>query len=172
VHGANRLASNSLLETVVFARRAVERLFEAPAKGEPAPPPQPTAGARALPRREPIAVEAPSAQALRQLMWTDVGIVRDGAGLEEAAATLATWESMLPPVTDRASRELRSLVTCARLATEAALLREESRGAHFRTDFAEPVAAWQRHLIYRGEVAPGERAALEAPAATEQAPVR
>ncbi|MEZ4502690.1 MAG: L-aspartate oxidase [Dehalococcoidia bacterium] len=167
VHGANRLASNSLLETIVFARRAVERLFEAPSTSEPAPPPAPSAEARALPRREAAPGEAPSAQALRHLMWADVGIVRDGAGLEGAAATLASWEGMLPPVTDRASRELRSLLTCARLATEAALLREESRGAHFRTDFPEPVEAWQRHLVYRGEPT-----SLDVPAATEQAPAR
>ena len=49
----------------------------------------------------------------------------------------------------RADHELRSLLTCARLAADAALLREESRGAHYRTDFPAPRDDWQRHLVYR-----------------------
>jgi L-aspartate oxidase len=150
VHGANRLASNSLLETVVFARRAIERLFEQGDDAAAPAPLTPTAEAHTLPERAGLDAGAPSAAALRGLMWTRAGIVREGPGLEEAAETLAAWERRLPDVTDRASRELHSLVTCARLATEAALLREESRGAHYRTDFPEPVEAWRRHLVFGG----------------------
>ena len=162
VHGANRLASNSLLETVVFARRAVERLFEQDGDAPPPAPLEATIEAQVLPERAGIDAGAPSAAALRELMWTRAGIVRDGPGLEEAAETLASWERRLPEVTDRATRELRSLVTCARLATEAALLREESRGAHYRTDFPEPVEAWRRHQVYRGAE---QAAAVATPAA-------
>jgi L-aspartate oxidase len=82
-------------------------------------------------------------------MWTDVGIVRDGASLAHAAETLAAWHAALPAPHDRNSQELADLLLCARLTTEAALKREESRGAHFRTDFPDPREEWRRHLVYR-----------------------
>ena len=166
VHGANRLASNSLLETVVFAKRAVERLFE---MEEPPPPPAPTADARSLPSRNGCGGEAspPEAGALRELMWTHVGIERDGEGLAEAADTLGRWEAALPPPVDRAGHELRSMVLCGRLAAEAALLREESRGAHYRSDFPQRRDLWRRHLVFRAE-SPSERP--ESSAAESTAP--
>ena len=171
VHGANRLASNSLLETVVFARRTVERLFEGAGSGDGdgALPPATTSDARTLPERRLDAayLEAgePSADALRDLMWNNVGIERDGAGLAQAAAILGGWEHRLPPGVDRPSRELRSLLVCARLATEAALLREESRGAHYRRDFPETREEWRRHLVFRG-AAPATIEAAAAAATT------
>ncbi len=146
VHGANRLASNSLLETVVFAHRTVERLFSPP---EPAPPPLlPTDGALTL--RAPISDgPSPTTGDVQALMWERVGIVRDGDGLREASDRLARWAASLPVPRDRAGYELHSIVTGARLATEAALRREESRGAHFRRDFPERSDDWRRHLIFR-----------------------
>jgi L-aspartate oxidase len=82
-------------------------------------------------------------------MWDRVGIIRSGRSLEEAAGILATWESLLPRPGDRASYELSNLVLCARLVTEAALLREESRGAHFRTDFPRTSPEWQRRIVFQ-----------------------
>jgi L-aspartate oxidase len=82
-------------------------------------------------------------------MWDDVGIVRDGAGLARAKATLAAWQSQLRAPADRPSQEAADLLTCARLVTEAALIREESRGAHCRTDFPEPREEWRRHVVFR-----------------------
>ncbi len=153
VHGANRLASNSLLETVVFAKRMIERLFE---PGDPAPAPEPTSDALALPSRDACSAEggvteagAAEAGELRELMWSHAGIVRDGEGLTEAASRLARWETLMQPATDRASLEMRSMIVCGRLMTEAALLREESRGAHYRSDFPESQDEWLRHLVYR-----------------------
>jgi L-aspartate oxidase len=206
VHGANRLASNSLLETVIFAKRAVQHALEcmdetihaelahpaaaapaasaspSPRNGERGPggegsPPRagldldgaaltPTPDARPLPPPTPDG-PPPTAADLRELMWTYVGIERDRAGLEHATRTLARWDAALaatasspsPPQGERgpggegsesrATHELRALVTCARLAAEAALLREESRGAHYRTDFPEPREEWRRHLVWR-----------------------
>ncbi len=147
VHGANRLASNSLLETVVFAKRAVERLFE----GAVSPPLEPSPDARSLPRREDcvIAPQAPQAEELRELMWSNAGIVRTRLGLAEAATLLAEWQSLMPPAHDRTSMEMRSMVVCGRLMTEAAMLREESRGAHYRSDFPETSDEWRRHLVFR-----------------------
>lgn len=146
VHGANRLASNSLLETVVFAHRAVQRLVDPPS---PTPaPPGPHPEARPLPVGDgPDA--PPTRQGLRDLMWRDVGIVRTGEGLERASATLSSWSADTSERSSREGYELGALLTCARLATEAALLREESRGAHFRADHPAPDDRWRRHIHFR-----------------------
>jgi len=152
VHGANRLASNSLLESVVFSKRVMQRT-------ERTTPPRhyeegnDKAISYCLPGREMLS-KAPSLNLpnLQSLMWDKVGIIRSGKSLEEAASILATWESLLPQPSDRPSCELNNLVLCARLVTEAALLRKESRGAHFRTDFPQTSPEWQRHIVFRKNV--------------------
>ncbi|MBM3139425.1 MAG: L-aspartate oxidase [Chloroflexi bacterium] len=145
VHGANRLASNSLLETVVFAHRTVERLYGG---GAPEPAPEPTADAIALPAPR-NGVPPPTPRELTELMWEQVGIVRERGALAAAVDRLTRWATVLPPPGDRAGYELRSLLTCARLAADAALRREESRGAHYRADFPQPREEWRRRLVYR-----------------------
>ncbi|MCI0833090.1 MAG: L-aspartate oxidase [Chloroflexi bacterium] len=149
VHGANRLASNSLLETIVFARRVIQHTIDAPdGRAEP------TADAgdlRPVPSDAPGAGDVPplTREALQSLMWHDVGIVRDRVSLARAASVLAAWQSTVATPTDRPSQELADLLTCSRLVTEAALTREESRGAHYRDDFPEPREDWRRHLVFR-----------------------
>ena len=154
VHGANRLASNSLLESVVFAHRLSERLFNgasgASSAGPPAavtPTPDPLSLYPAPPGEAPA--EPPTREAVQTLMWEQVGIERDAEGLADAAGRLACYAAALPPAGTREAHELRSIVTCGRLAASAALLREESRGAHYRRDFPEPREAWRRHLVFR-----------------------
>ncbi|MSQ30722.1 MAG: L-aspartate oxidase [Dehalococcoidia bacterium] len=151
VHGANRLASNSLLETMVFAKRMVERLFKAGEGASPDSmmPPALIAGAiTLLPALGDHAV--PSTDEVRALMWKQVGIIRNGTGLRDTAVRLARWHAGMPPEPfDREGYELRSILVCARLAAEGALRREESRGAHYRTDFPEPRDSWRRHLVFR-----------------------
>ncbi len=144
LHGANRLASNSLLETVVFAKRVVQRTLDSP--GTPAP-----AAPDARPLSSAALAEAPRADrtALQALMWEKVGIVRDGPTLGEAARLLSAWEAALPAPSDLPSHELANLVLLGRLVTEAALQREESRGAHYRRDFPEPRPEWLRHIVFR-----------------------
>jgi len=154
VHGANRLASNSLLETVVFAQRVVQRTVEAPGGSAEATP-------DALDVSETVAAEAgaPARESVQSLMWEEVGIVRDAQGLGRAKAALGAWDAALvgeasegdPRValTDRAALELRDLVLCSRLVVEAALLREESRGAHYRRDFPQTREEWRRHITFR-----------------------
>jgi L-aspartate oxidase len=171
VHGANRLASNSLLETVVFAKRVIERTKDP--KRAPVPyyggairlpesigeearktgvyraggdiPTRIGVPARALPFAEtPLSLSN-----LQALMWDKVGIVRDGPGLAEAALTLAMWQRSASPPADRPSQELANLLLAARIVTEAALVRQESRGAHYRTDFPETLDSWRHSIIFR-----------------------
>jgi L-aspartate oxidase len=148
VHGANRLASNSLLEVIVFSKRIIEKT-QMPKQGLAA-----TAASSpdyhrlsAPPAVEDIPVlNLPN---LQSMLWDEVGIVRSGEGLKRAAGILAAWQDVLPQPTDRPSYELNALVVNARLVTEAALLREESRGAHYRTDFLEPSTEWLRHTVFQ-----------------------
>ena len=147
VHGANRLASNSLLETLVFGKRVVERAL---AGGE-APIPEPVTIEETqchLPNRSPGKHPAATFTGLQDLMWSKAGILRDGPGLDQAASVLATWQQTLPEPQDRSSYELHNLVLVGRLLTEGALLREESRGAHFRSDFPQTSPRWKRRLVF------------------------
>ena len=153
VHGANRLASNSLLETIVFGNRIVRRTLEfgdtenAPG-GYPASPRSDIC--RELPAAEPTEHFPPvSLLGLQSFMWDNVGIVRSEEGMTGAADTLAAWESVLPPTADRPSYELSNLVRAARLMAEAALMRKESRGAHYRTDYPNRSRAWRKHIVFK-----------------------
>jgi L-aspartate oxidase len=148
VHGANRLASNSLLEVIVFGKRIIERsasLEKPQAAAEGRPEDRIT-----LSRRQPMVAAAgkPSLAALKQLLWEKAGIIRDGVGLTEAADTLFAWQQKLPRAFDRPSYELANLVLTGRLLVEAALYREESRGVHFRSDFPARRRHWQRHIVF------------------------
>jgi len=145
VHGANRLASNSLLETVVFAHRIVERI-QTTERPEAAAL---TTDAQLLPGATPTEAPGTDKAAVQALMWDDVGIVRNGDDLSRAAATLAAWETSLPRPMDRPTHELTNLITCGRLTATGALLREESRGAHYRTDFPEARDEFTRHFVFR-----------------------
>ncbi len=145
VHGANRLASNSLLEVLVFSKRIMERT-----KGEVEPSPRTSKDVFSLEEKAPqIVPPRLSLTALQSLLWNKVGIVREGKGLGEAIDTLIAWQRGLEKPSDRPSYELRDMLLAGRLIAEAALLREESRGAHFRSDFPHPSEKWQRRIIFR-----------------------
>jgi L-aspartate oxidase len=147
VHGANRLASNSLLEVLVFGKRIVERTK----KGDTRTATPARNDVCHLKERDTSAVSYPhlSVTALQSLLWDKVGIVRSGEGLRKAANILAAWQKELKPPTDRPSYELANMVLVGRLMAEAALIREESRGAHYRSDFPHPSDAWLKHIIFR-----------------------
>jgi L-aspartate oxidase len=152
VHGANRLASNSLLESIVFSKRVIQRT-EMTAPPRHCEERSDEAISYCLPDREVLPKVPPlNLPNLQSLMWDKVGIIRSGKSLKGAASILASWESLLPQPGDRPSYELNNLVLCARLMTEAALLREESRGAHFRTDFPRTSPEWQRHIVFKKNV--------------------
>ena len=144
VHGANRLASNSLLEGLVFGAVAAGAMRSwAAARGRPAPPP----AADVLPPGVSRSA-VPSEIDVRNLMWREVGLFRDGPRLMRALETLQEWEAALEPAASSvAAARLASLVTVGRLMARAALRREESRGAHFRSDFPERNDIdWTRHV--------------------------
>jgi len=147
VHGANRLASNSILEVLVFAKRIMQRTQEVTSPSFLA---QGDGGIESLPARKVEARKPWVTLALLQsLLWNNVGIVRSKEQLQEAADTLAVWETMVGEPMDRPSYELSNLVLAGRLMTEAALMRKESRGAHFRSDCPKSSNEWLRHIIYR-----------------------
>ena len=148
VHGANRLASNSLLDAVVFSKRIIKKTSQ-PIKLEPPAISQVAKVRHSLNQRPvPPDVPPPSLPTLQTLLWDKVGIIRDQAGLIQAAEVLATWQKCLPQATDRPTHELSNLILTGRLVTEAALIREESRGAHFRTDFPQRSPRWQKHIVF------------------------
>ena len=149
VHVANRLASNSLLEAIVFSKRIVERT-----KGKSKDKTVPAARSKDVysslgQRPVPKGIPAPGLAALQQLLWDKAGIIRDKDGLNQAAGILAAWQNSLPSPTDQPSYELSNLVLTGRLLTEAAFIREESRGAHFRSDFPQTLPKWQCHIVWR-----------------------
>ncbi|HZQ34315.1 MAG TPA: FAD-binding protein, partial [Dehalococcoidia bacterium] len=143
VHGANRLASNSLLEGLVFGERALRRSLEG------ATPATRSRDALALPPASRAEAGPPTLDGLQRLMWELAGIVRTGEGLEYARGVLGAWTCSLPATADRASHELANLLLVARLVTEAALRRQESRGAHYRADFPQPSTIEPRRIVLR-----------------------
>jgi len=147
VHGANRLASNSLLEAVVFAQRIVEGTLRETTPETSSSSLGDDFRSSLSPRPTLKTVPSPSLSTLQALIWDKVGIIRNRKDLAEAADILAAWQKRLPQPKDRPSHELANLVVTARLVTEAALLREESRGAHFRSDFPQSSPEWQRHIV-------------------------
>ncbi len=151
VHGANRLASNSMLEVVVFSKRIMERTNKGAKTGSSAAHKRQEVHRKLSKRNVAGSSPAPSFSSLQQLSWNNVGVIRDRDGLSRAADILETWQQKLPPPTDRPSHELHNLVLTGRLITEAALLREESRGAHFRSDFPKASAEWQQHIVFTTE---------------------
>lgn len=143
VHGANRLASNSLIETVVFGGRVVEHI--ASGKGGAA-----TASDGTIPAT--LASTAPDLATAQALAWRYAGIKRDAAGLNTALAIIQGWEGA-SGTDSTGDFELRSVSLLVSLMVQAALRREESRGAHFRSDFpGRDDANWQRRQVFvRGD---------------------
>ena len=154
VHGANRLASNSLLEGLVFGERIVGTLRDGRAWEGVPPSPREMGIPRDLPPDsgedgvEPLR----SPEDLRRLLWTNVGILRDRTGLEVAVRRLerrAMEGGALPPGTEDGRDPLADSALTALLIAGGALAREESRGSHFRSDYPRRRAAWKVHLDLR-----------------------
>ncbi len=142
-HGANRLASNSLLEAVVFATRIAEDIHSTmPPRAEGAASGIPAA---AVPSGSaaPGELEQPIGR-LRRLMARHAGVVRNRDALAEALAEIDSLEQIDPQ-----ARTFRNMLTAAKIIVSAALRRQESRGAHFRSDFPETDPAFARRGFMR-----------------------
>jgi L-aspartate oxidase len=134
VHGANRLASNSLLEGLVFGRRiAADIATDLPEQAEPAQRPEP---------RDAV---CPGGRAdLQRAMSRGAGVLRSAASLKDAAAAVHAAEPTAPST---AAWEAANLFTVAGALVRAALHREETRGCHWREDFPEASDAWLGHVL-------------------------
>jgi len=151
VHGANRLASNSLLEGLVYGARAGATIREeAPVQANPRlkackpltgiSPLSDTRGAEEIIR------------AVRDLAWKNIGIVRTGAGLREAIEQLEKRRACLPPMNGRRQCEANNIFQTALLIARSALARLESRGAHYRLDYpSHNDARFKKHSIVCGD---------------------
>jgi L-aspartate oxidase len=140
VHGANRLASNSLLEGVVFGARAGRAMRESAGSAPPAGVSKPERlGPAGLPQSE-----------IQRIAWEQCGIVRQGDGLRAACARL---EHLEPPSANLAPHYAvaRNMQQVAWLIARCALARQESRGAHFRTDFPAKSPLFLKHSIVSGD---------------------
>jgi L-aspartate oxidase len=139
VHGANRLASNSLLEGLVFGQRAAEAMLQEGLRDQSATAPDKASSqAQDIAATESEAARVTSLrERLRALMWQYAGLLRDQAGLSAIQAELESMRRQLPGATTRENAELRNMLTVAELIVASALARKESRGAHARTDFPQ-----------------------------------
>lgn len=135
LHGANRLASNSLLEGTVIGRATGRAAAEASRRPHPGLPR--TATGPKLAEPPPGLLHDDLLYSLKSMMWRQVGLNRDAAGLQDARARIGFWHHYLvrAPLRDRRACELANMLTVAALVTEASLRRQESRGTHFRSDF-------------------------------------
>ena len=146
VHGANRLASNSLLEGLVFGARAGQAMIEdapvgkrsgAALPGSPAPLP----GNSSAANKEAAKANAKTSPAcaaltkIRDVMWREVGILRGGKELADAIKQLESLELPKSEKPAREAHELRNLHALALLIARSGLAREESRGSHYRSEF-------------------------------------
>jgi L-aspartate oxidase len=141
VHGANRLASNSLLEGLVFGARAGE------AAAKDGGPWAVDSGKKDEPGTEGVDQRSGFATAVRKrvkrVMWERVGILRDRESLNRALKEFEQIER------SDLSTSSRNFVTLAKLVATAALWREESRGGHYRTDFPDRDEAWKVHSVQK-----------------------
>ncbi|MFA5072891.1 MAG: L-aspartate oxidase [Nitrospirota bacterium] len=148
VHGANRLASNSLLEGLVFGERAAQAATRFTKKN----PIKNNLASYQLPSERVQCKNGFKTDAIRtelkQLMWRNVGIIRNKKDLLTAQKQLRIWDRMIqgqPPL--REVFELKNMITTALLVTRSALIREGSVGAHFRTDFPKKGKYWKKRTI-------------------------
>ena len=139
VHGANRLASNSLLEGLVFGARAGKAALS------------PRAEAKKLCLDEPessiISDSDEIKRTMRKLMWEKTGIIRCAVSLEEARERiLSYWDITKGSYLSRGDLELKNMITVSGIIVEAALRRKGSVGAHYRSDYKERGEDWQKHI--------------------------
>jgi L-aspartate oxidase len=150
VHGANRLASNSLLEGLVFGALVAETMVGEEGSGLGA-----EGSGVGVPKPEAAGVTPEAATErwiaeLRGVMWKHAGLLRDAAGLREAQRGLDALAVSMPRGLFRRALEARNLHVVASLIVASALGREESRGAHYRNDFPLHDSVAKHSVMQRG----------------------
>jgi L-aspartate oxidase len=148
VHGANRLASNSLLEGLVFGALSAETMVGEASRNKAALKAVPVVASGA-------ALEASTERwiaELRELMWKYAGLLRDAAGLREGKRGLDALAAAMPKGLSRRVVEARNLLIVAELIVASALAREESRGAHYRNDFPQRDEVARHSVMQQGRL--------------------
>ena len=151
LHGANRLASNSLLEAMVYGAHAGQGASQAAAALRDDFAAAMVENPRLDATTEPLKL-ADIRNSLQSLMWRKMGVRRDAEGLEESRASIDHWSRYVLPrqFADPDGWELQNMLCVARLMIEAAIDRKETRGAHVRIDFPRiDDAQWKRHIAFR-----------------------
>ncbi|HPP66561.1 MAG TPA: L-aspartate oxidase [bacterium] len=153
LHGANRLASNSLLEGLVFGARAGEKAkdFIISSKKKNLF----VLGKYHINQQKGLFIDVLDLQkSIKSLTWKNVGIEREGAKLTEALEKLDTWGKyiFLKEFSNQAGWEVQNMFILFLVMAYAAYLRTESRGAHFRKDFPHPVDAWKKRQQFTKNV--------------------
>ena len=146
VHGANRLASNSLLEGLVFGKRAG---ISASKYLRQASPHFKKTG-RMKVRTTAKSGTGKIKMAIKKLMEEKAGIIRCEKSLKESLVKLQEWDKILKPACSREELELKNMTTVACMVTSSALKRKESRGAHYRSDFPDiNNRSWKKHTVLK-----------------------
>ncbi|HEY4933724.1 MAG TPA: L-aspartate oxidase, partial [Terriglobales bacterium] len=149
VHGANRLASNSLLEGLVYGARAARAMrseMRSPHLSVATSPKSGVAGNGSLGETEKFI------QKVQSKMWQHVAVVRDGKVLKQVVADLTAMQPQLPKSGDRRSHEAANILQTGLLIARSALAREESRGAHYRLDFPlKNDRKFNKHSVAKGD---------------------
>ncbi len=146
IHGANRLASNSLLEALVYGKRTAEDLLGSEFSGK-----------RVVAHRAIKAPEPYDVAQLRSMMWQKVGLIRNAQSLEDALRFVNSTKAKLPI----GAYEAKNLFDVARIVILAALERKESRGAHYRSDYPITSEHFEKHLRYQVQQETGQPRLLE-----------
>jgi L-aspartate oxidase len=149
VHGANRLASNSLLEGLVYGARAARMM-----RNEPRAPRSVAATVQKLPTQGNGSADETEKliQKVQATMWKHVAVVRDGKALRETLAELNSLQASAPAAGDRRAHEAANILQTGTLITRSAIAREESRGAHYRLDFPlKNDRKFDKHSVVEGD---------------------
>ncbi len=145
IHGANRLASNSLLEGLVFGARAGQAAVK---YGETVNLPR---NLKRITHPEAYEIKKGNTEKirdnLRKIMWQKVGIIRCEKSLLQAQKKLSAWKHLLSAsLLTRPDLELKNMLTVSQIILTSALLRQNSVGAHYRSDYKEKTKGWRRHI--------------------------
>jgi L-aspartate oxidase len=156
------MGSNSLIEGLVLGETAGRLAASEGHDGTSAVVDLPFTSARSKPPTDVKLSIEDLTYSLKSLMWRQMGIVRSGAAIEDAISKLAFWTGAVERLgnSDNKSWELVNMLTLARLASESALARTESRGTHERSDHPKPDPAWRVHTLLTGVEQGGTIAAL------------